>query len=298
MPTQPVTFDASPSIAIPPIECAWDFGDGVTDTGITASHTYDQPGDYNATLTVNDALGRTSSITKFVTAQEAAATPYLRLVNDPGNSSLVYIERILASPVTEIYAEINMSLQGIDLLPDDDTHGDILNFRHGSDIVVSDLRLSDADSDRDGIADPTRPWLYGITSRVYDTFDPNTAQGGNIIQDTHYTMQMHSVYNGLVDGWHNWTVELRENGSSVGTLTGSIFEFAVDYSAIDRVRIQPHAWADTAELRVYYLKLGTTDWGSSDLFNVNYADSTTAGVPGPFSSYSTGFGGTIEVVAP
>jgi len=42
---------------------AWDFGDGATAAGPTASHTYAAPGSYSATLTVTDSLGGTDVAT-------------------------------------------------------------------------------------------------------------------------------------------------------------------------------------------------------------------------------------------
>lgn len=36
---------------------AWDWGDGATGSGVTASHTYDSGGDYTITLTVTDEFG-------------------------------------------------------------------------------------------------------------------------------------------------------------------------------------------------------------------------------------------------
>lgn len=63
-----VLVDASPSIApsLSPIQTyAWNWGDGTTGSGLTASHTYDEPGSYNVTLTIsNDDVDRSSSITK------------------------------------------------------------------------------------------------------------------------------------------------------------------------------------------------------------------------------------------
>lgn len=45
---------------------AWDFGDGSTATGVTATRTYTRPGSYNLTLLVTDANGLTDSSSQII----------------------------------------------------------------------------------------------------------------------------------------------------------------------------------------------------------------------------------------
>ena len=62
---QQVLFDASTSQ--PQNEIAsyeWNFGDGDTASGRTATHAYDEPGAYFATLTITDNFGRSVSTTQ------------------------------------------------------------------------------------------------------------------------------------------------------------------------------------------------------------------------------------------
>ena len=70
-PSQPrvgetITFDASTSSG-QIISYRWDFGDGETGSGITVTHSYDSPGNYEVTLTVTDDKGATDSISRVVT---------------------------------------------------------------------------------------------------------------------------------------------------------------------------------------------------------------------------------------
>jgi hypothetical protein len=67
-----ITFDGSDSTD--PNDDAltfrWDFGDGSSGEGKTVEHTYDEPGDYTVTLTVEDETGLTDSYKATVTIDD------------------------------------------------------------------------------------------------------------------------------------------------------------------------------------------------------------------------------------
>ena len=66
-PGQQVTFTASSTGGAAPYSYSWRFGDGATATGNPATHTYSNPGTYNAQLTVTDKLGATKNATQTIT---------------------------------------------------------------------------------------------------------------------------------------------------------------------------------------------------------------------------------------
>ncbi len=65
----PVNFDAQGSIDPDDdtLTYAWDFGDGNSDTGVTASYTYLDGGTYTAVLTVDDGNGGTDTTSQVIT---------------------------------------------------------------------------------------------------------------------------------------------------------------------------------------------------------------------------------------
>jgi PKD repeat protein len=86
-PTQPVDnqtvlFDASGSTgSIAQYE--WNFGDGRGGSGRTASHSYDAPGTYIATLTLVDGSGRSASLSRSITVAVSTTVPTSVFVFSP-----------------------------------------------------------------------------------------------------------------------------------------------------------------------------------------------------------------------
>lgn len=66
-----VTFDADGSQG-DIVAYAWTFGDGETATGVSVSHTYNEPGTYTARLTVEAGDGQTDTTTRRITVRQPA----------------------------------------------------------------------------------------------------------------------------------------------------------------------------------------------------------------------------------
>lgn len=64
----PVDFNAATTTGPAPIATySWNFGNGMTGSGVTAQTTYGAPGSYTVTLTVIDTAGRTATIQRTLT---------------------------------------------------------------------------------------------------------------------------------------------------------------------------------------------------------------------------------------
>jgi len=63
---QSITFTGSAIGGTGPYTFSWSFGDGSTGTGSGATHAYATAGTFNVTLSVQDTLGATASVTHFV----------------------------------------------------------------------------------------------------------------------------------------------------------------------------------------------------------------------------------------
>jgi PKD repeat protein len=83
---QPVMFDASKSTWNPtnPIESfTWSFGDGDSGSGMTTTHSFDDPGTFLVTLTMTDVFGRTASKTQTIVITSGGAGLSANIVYSP-----------------------------------------------------------------------------------------------------------------------------------------------------------------------------------------------------------------------
>jgi hypothetical protein len=75
--TAPATYRLEADVlsgVTPPYTFLWDFGDGQQSTEQNVRHTYENPGNYTATVTVTDATGQTESDTTQIPVQPAPTT--------------------------------------------------------------------------------------------------------------------------------------------------------------------------------------------------------------------------------
>ena len=68
-----VTFLTTPFGGKPPYTFRWSFGDGNVSSVQSPNHTYERPGTYNATVTLTDSVGGTSSTTREVVVRAASS---------------------------------------------------------------------------------------------------------------------------------------------------------------------------------------------------------------------------------
>jgi len=113
--TVPITFDASgstdPDGTID--NYAWNFGDGTTGTGMTASHTYSSEGTYTVTLTVTDNDGYT-----------ATATQSIEVIVDTTEPTAVLDEDMVAKDGKKVTFDAGKSTDNVGIVSYDWDFGD------------------------------------------------------------------------------------------------------------------------------------------------------------------------------
>lgn len=134
----PISFDASGSTDGGSIDdYAWSFGDGMSATGSTATHTYTDPGSYDVTLTVTDDDGVTNTTTRTVTVRSTAdnSTEKNQSSGTVGNAS---DERVTAYYTS--WARYDRDYQPADVPLDQITHLNyaFLDVKRNGTVVLGD----------------------------------------------------------------------------------------------------------------------------------------------------------------
>ncbi|NAS12381.1 PKD domain-containing protein [Poritiphilus flavus] len=133
-----VTFSAANSTDdMGIVSYLWEFGDGSTSTDMEASYTFNNPGTYEVTLTVEDAAGLTNSATVTITVEAVAdkmkailelnptqqGVARVQILNQPGDTEIfgVRIYDVGGRLVSSYLGEELQTIQGAYIIPVD-TH--------------------------------------------------------------------------------------------------------------------------------------------------------------------------------
>jgi outer membrane protein OmpA-like peptidoglycan-associated protein len=110
----PMTFEVCAPVTVTfnanvrgdqPVTYSWNFGDGTTGTGATATHTYSEPGSYTVTLTVSNAAG---SDTRSITL---TAEPCETICDDITELNSVFFDRNSSTLTAEARAALQENLE-------------------------------------------------------------------------------------------------------------------------------------------------------------------------------------------
>jgi PKD repeat protein len=92
----------------------WDFGDGSTGTGMTTTHTYEDPGTYVVTLTVTDIAGNSDTDTMVVNVEDATS-PTVEISPEDGEENVAInttIILVFSEPMNKASVENALTISG------------------------------------------------------------------------------------------------------------------------------------------------------------------------------------------
>ncbi|EWH12060.1 PKD domain containing protein [Catenovulum agarivorans DS-2] len=124
-------FKATAYSGTEPYTYEWDFGDGATATGETATHQYNQGGDFNVSVVITDADSQQITLTKEVFVE--APNPYI--VKAKQADEHLRVAAFNASMEAENYAATDIELNGAQILADELAAGDNQQIKNIAQII-------------------------------------------------------------------------------------------------------------------------------------------------------------------
>jgi PKD repeat protein len=201
-PGESVAFDAADSTdadgSVASYE--WAFGDGNTATGVSPTHAYDEPGDYDVTLTVTDDDGATDTTTQTVSVAEPS---------DPGEPGDAPSTDVSLSPSDDLVA-VNGSTT-FDVVVEDADGG----------VGAYSLSVSLADSSAASIADVSVDEDALADVQIAD--DGSSASVDTALLDTEQNGSV-TVATVTVAGDAEGASALELDVGNLGTETGAVYD--------------------------------------------------------------------------
>ena len=251
-----IDFDASTS-SDPDgniVSYEWDLGDGNTSTGVSLSHTYDNPGTFSVKLTITDNEGGKNSIIKEVTVQSPNQPPTASFTFEAGNDTFEI--NFDASGSSD--PEGNIVSYSWDFGDGNTGMGEMISHVYDSAGVFSvsltvtdDQGLADSVSQNIGLESPNQPPIASFTYRegatllVYEFDASSSSDPDGTIVDYQWDMGDGTALNGIqvshmytTGGSFDVQLIVTDNGGAMDTTTQIVMVEAPNQAPVARFSVR------------------------------------------------------------
>ncbi|WP_176371576.1 PKD domain-containing protein [Desulfosediminicola flagellatus] len=207
-----VTFDAStsydPDADGSIVSYEWDFDDG-TGSGVTTSHTYNEPGTYTVSLTVTDDYGVTNTTSQIITVEDPQNTaPVAAFTADPTSGE---VSLYVTFDASTSYDPDGGSIVSYEWDYDDGTGSGVTTSHTYNEPGIYDVSLTVTDDD--GFSDTTSQIITVGTSSTCNpygepNYDPATEDGIFLWQEGN-VWHLRAVAG--LSGWQRFTGNIVSN---------------------------------------------------------------------------------------